>query len=706
MAVKRINPLEQHVEKIVLGVAGASLLGILAWQFVGPRPTVTVEKDAVPMDLAYGRVQQAANKLRADMTSENPPLPAAPKDGGLLAEFKSKYQGPLLPADLRVVRGFGGSGTGPAVVENNGGTSADGPVHVPAVPAPGEVVAHAFMAIVDKGEAEGVPELTKRLPKAEPFDIPAVSIQASLDGTALKGAFEVDPDGQGPIRAVPRNWWETSTAVLRVEVTREEQQPDGSWSGSTVLPTLPGRYDLSDRLKAGIRPGEQALQTVTDAITHEEQILRPDWYARPTLGGLEIGEEWRQPVLAAAGGDEGSRTVAMIRAELADKERGLRNQEESLRQAQNPARSTGQGATGTGGGGRTGRTPPVGQGGKTTNTVDQGRVKQLESLIAKQKDRIKELQDELAKKGVTSKPTAAAAPTGDRLASELFSSSNVQVWAHDIDVKRGKTYRYKARLVVTNPLFARGGLPESQQELTRQFTLAGAESAWSAPVTVDEEMPFFITSVQDRDQSQGAGIGRGARAVAEMFVFNWGYWRKASVPVEPGDTLVGNATVPDMEKLAAELAKLAAGPGHEQPGGPGAGRGAQPAGPSGQGGKDEGKDKKGEKKPPSLAELSKKVVVSRDVLMLDAAQALEGSSARGMQAYLRDTTGRLIVRSPEAERSRAEYRRLAASAKAGEDLFSAKFEPAKPDAAIKRPREDTPPPPPPPGRGGGSTGGG
>ncbi|WP_437204275.1 hypothetical protein [Planctomicrobium sp. SH664] len=84
----------------------------------------------------------------------------------------------------------------------------------------------------------------------------------------------------------------------------------------------------------------------------------------------------------------------------------------------------------------------------------------------------------------------------------------------DFSVEPGKTYRYRVRLVLANPNFNRrpadaGGLAHVVEGETR-------ETPWSKetePVRIEEDVRYFLTSVEDR-------VGR-VLPIARMDVFEW-----------------------------------------------------------------------------------------------------------------------------------------------------------------------------------------
>lgn len=83
----------------------------------------------------------------------------------------------------------------------------------------------------------------------------------------------------------------------------------------------------------------------------------------------------------------------------------------------------------------------------------------------------------------------------------------------------------------------------------------GNWSTWTGDVPVDAQENFFITSA-----SPTTALG-GPRATVEMYKFYYGYPRRASVNLQPGDVLAGTARLPegllvfDIKKLADERAK-------------------------------------------------------------------------------------------------------------------------------------------------------
>ncbi|MFN9970643.1 MAG: hypothetical protein ACK58T_12155, partial [Phycisphaerae bacterium] len=64
MKLKGINPIEQHLEKAVVGVTGLVFLGVIAQQFLTQPNQVTVGNATLPPERAFEPVKQAADTLK------------------------------------------------------------------------------------------------------------------------------------------------------------------------------------------------------------------------------------------------------------------------------------------------------------------------------------------------------------------------------------------------------------------------------------------------------------------------------------------------------------------------------------------------------------------------------------------------------------------------------------------------------------------
>jgi hypothetical protein len=134
-----------------------------------------------------------------------------------------------------------------------------------------------------------------------------------------------------------------------------------------------------------------------------------------------------------------------------------------------------------------------------------------------------------AQPGQPPPPPGAPASASATLPAGSFDPSqqpDIKMWAHDATVQAGKTYRYKLRYIISNPV-ARSVNLCANPTMAKQFYIVSADSAWTDPISVEADTNFFAV-----EQKHGIHFD----------VFKWknGNWQMQSVTVNPGD-MVGTA---------------------------------------------------------------------------------------------------------------------------------------------------------------------
>lgn len=749
MKLKGISVFEQHIEKVFVGIIFIALLVILAWQFLAGQSTIKVgNRDGVPLGEAWGAVAEEARRVQARLESTEPPKDVdASAAVEPIVKFNETFRGPVSPAKALAVA------IGEAA--NVGNVGADAPSSIAplaelVIPGPSTPIGTSQLTLISPVEAQN-PDVAKVLPAAMPYDKAGVTIEATVDGTSILEALTADPDGPaGPTRAMPRHWWDGSIQILDVVMEREELTPTGEWTGLTTIAPLPGRFSLREDLKQPFEGAAQLKERARLATDYAESIRRPQYYASA------IGERWMTPTerrdadekLAAQAGtaDEATR----IRRQIADLQGRLKRVEQDLANlgagGQRPpppspppggggggAGGKGAGGGGGGGGGGGDRNPP-----RDTRDNTEARRKQLENRVAELQREMARLVERLRGMGedvsMYGPLDAGAAPQEDPAAANkpeaaLLENPSVRIWSHDVFVERGKTYRYRLRIVLNNPMFGQGNvMVEEQKPWSLLPVVESAPSEWSEPVRVDDESYFFITSA-----NPVTPLNRTPGARAEMFIFKWGRWRKGDVQLEPGDRLRADVKYPDISALIAALPidpaqqpgqpNLPPPPPLAQPG-PGGRLPGQPPAPSPppNPSRDDRRDPGGrlpgpggvprpdqpapdQPKPAQLPMLTERIAVDAIFLSVASAQAVEaaGTTRSGMVAYLRDQRGEVVPRYPDLEKGSMTLARLAHSVSQANSDFQAE-QPDKPVDVPRPPGRDREPPPPPGGSGGGGGG--
>jgi len=506
MKLKGINPLEQHVEKIVLVAATAVFLGVLAFQFlVQPNQVEVVAGQRVPPQRAFDPVEDLAEEVDAGVNAVGVELtPPEPID--LPSRFAQRLEtsavDQLSIRPLGIAHTFEGSKVGPAIAIGGRLQIADAKP-----PAPLDPILNVHRATFDPYFVARNEEFGPLMPDTQPFDKATVTVQASFSGEDFARRLSADPDGEeGPIRPVPAQWWRGNIAVVRVELERQQRTVDGSWTPAQAVPLPPDTPDVVDDMLASARSLLDISNAVDEARALGPQIQRPGFYP------IIAGDEWVTPVEAA---EAEERLEAEVEANRAwddyTKAVAQRDQlEENLETAEAEA--------------------------------DRRR---LERRLERAVEGVEEAEQKLASFGIDPEvgPELAATHDPDRFEpdTDLMSDPDRQVWAHDLTAAPGETYRYRIRLHVNNPAFSRGeALVEEQAELAKAPTLAGEWSEWSAPVEVEGDTQFFLTAA-----NPGRGVTRQAGATVEVFQFYYGYWRRGTSRLDPGDVVQAKLNLPD-----------------------------------------------------------------------------------------------------------------------------------------------------------------
>ena len=280
--------------------------------------------------------------------------------------------------------------------------------------------------------------------------------------------------------------------------------------------------------------------------TMQTKILQPAFFK------LERGNPSDTTKPVAAAGE--SKEITDKRAALDKKQKELADKEEALAKAggeyydkdkpddtsKKKGKKGDKGDSGTvgGGGGPGGGGGGSGIGGRPPGDGESDpnspkaivKRKRLTGERDKLKDEAARITKELAAltgtKVATDKPAEAAAASGVNV------DDTMQVWAHDISVQPGATYRYRCSVAVLNPFLGRKRqLVEAQQPLDAQFQILTAPSAWTE-VAVNAPYAFYAVDAYPPD-----GIGSLGSAQLEVFRLIDGVWRSHKFAIEPGDAI-------------------------------------------------------------------------------------------------------------------------------------------------------------------------
>lgn len=556
----RMNPFEQHVEKIVLGAAVLGVIGVGVWEFGFNESTVALGGRQVPISTVDGELDKEAQRLQTKLRDD--------ADAGVTFPELKESTSSLFQNRLADGSGAGAkvSANGPsfASVLVKDGLSKDVAYHEPKFAAPTSLLVQSTSdAVTDEAKSAFKEYLDPILPDGA-TDITWVTPSALIDLSAMR--TELESSGTGDVKAIPTRWWENTLLIADVVFERQERREDGSWGSATVVDPVGTQLaaELSFRKDLAASPVPPELRgTVVETLKQQADqlaVLRPEFY--PTKRGLWLEPSDAAPAAPVGLSDEELRKLRELnkaqdalkklekqRATLerdlkelggrldapADDDKKKDKDDKSAGDGAGGGGGFGFGGGGAGGGGMKGRRDP--NAGKDAEK-DKKRIQKTKLLDQVVKD-IEAKKKQLVALGGTAAQVEQAAKQVD-----LAKDTAVRVWTHDVNVKAGETYRYRCSVKLLNPFLGKESvLTAAQQPLAKASSIASATSAWSDPYTIPSELAIFVTQASLR--------GRG-EATVEVYRLHDGQRQVESFNVSPGDR-IGEAASSKSESAGVDF---------------------------------------------------------------------------------------------------------------------------------------------------------
>ncbi|MEM1108496.1 MAG: hypothetical protein AAGH99_07375 [Planctomycetota bacterium] len=577
---KDLGFFQQHIEKIVLGIGGVVLIGVGATQFLLGQPNaIEVNNKVVSPDEIKDNVTRPAQTL-AGRLDQPSPLPEI-----VIPKYSQSFI-KLFDLDVATNQQLAAIDNTGLADEFNVIVSPDYPTKfLPTPPLPIDVLAkkgHGVLADDGSDLYLDFLEFVSSQPD-RPVDFPYVSVSAEFSFEDLVARYE-STDIPGDQR-IDEGLWRERLAITSVQLYREELDPvTGEWGAGKLIDPMPGQFALVPTFNESL-PFERA-QALEQKIQSSQAAIR-----RPEFPSIHNGP-WTPPnaddrVLNSEEikkRDELEQQIRKLERQLA-RLRGVDNDRSrsSSRNRSRERRATPDfqdfGGDPFGGGlERSGRSD---RSRDRDRANDERRAEREAARITETQQQLAEAKTELNKLlGIDddaspntsgsqlSDPSLSGIPAdffGDPFgASGGFDPSftdpnfgggfspatsrsrgsaaadtpeSVKVWAHDLSVEPGKTYRYKVLVSVMNPLYNFTRLNETQLEENRnrislgpsQEEIDAAEWSASATVEIDPVYYFFVDSA-NKDQK---------RANIEVWTVYDGLWRRSEFTEYPGNEVGG-----------------------------------------------------------------------------------------------------------------------------------------------------------------------
>jgi len=587
MAKKTFSPVEQHVEKAVLGVAALILVAVAALFLVSTPNTVVVGgQDRGPGEVGEALKAEADN-LRRRLQTAQADVEAVPDFRGDL--LTARERGPLgmvagIAPQLRLVTGFGAAVPDMADIEDQGGKIALADVLACSPPAAragkllGVPVKPAILTLEadarsgfqgqDDALAERERQLRMELGQIIAEDMYWVCVATKFDLAAQREAMKQRGYDSG----------RTDIMVTHFQLQRQQLQPDGMWSDwqdvetyqSVVLPQAPDvAIGTDDKLPSHqwelVRAYKDVIQEYQPTILHpqfEVEFHAGEQPEPPQLPGLkERLAELGTSAMPGAGGYSrrtlGSGYGSKLGLSRSSRSSGYDVDADKMKGAAG-ARDVGR-PGGFDRGPTAGPARPVSGGApqdlvesrkqfkdaeeafekgdldEATRLAQQVRGKlpeplerQLDQLVIKIDEAVVERDRKRVTQELDRVRERQQALQEGRLTEWLEQQRRKEdfLWAYDLSITPGRTYRYRSRVNLYN-WYVGVVSRVVERDDAEKIQLVGAWSDPSEPIDIEDDTYFYLAS------------GDSANNEARVDVYKWflAQWHKQQFPVGVGEPI-------------------------------------------------------------------------------------------------------------------------------------------------------------------------
>jgi len=374
----------------------------------------------------------------------------------------------------------------------------------------------------------------------EPNDIDFVSVEAKFDVAGLYKSFHESFAGED----VQQDWRDRRLATpifAAVQLQRQQLLTDGSRTDwQIVLRTKIDHhkrlFEIVEKVEELPRGGMKVRLLQFDNAEIQTELLQPEAYRIASAK-----EDWLPPSLhkkfvKAQRDIDAQKRRERREAKAAEKEQRKREREKQISQR----RTKGKTPSGGIGGGVSGMgiamgTPGTGRSGRSSGMPE--RRKQLRKKRGKKerpersrdsaKITVDDIYEEFEKVRITEE-------------SDLAKMREPLVfWAHDDTAEPGKSYRYKIRLGVFNPIAGTDQFSEQYKSLKNDVILWSGFSDVTKPVDIPARLYFFPYGVQQAAKAVTVTVCR----------YTLGYWYSKDFTARQGEVI---GKVVESEPVEAE----------------------------------------------------------------------------------------------------------------------------------------------------------
>lgn len=511
MKNKGTSTWEQYIEYAVLLVAIA-IMGWFAWGAFGTTLQVREGKRVLSASTVDEELLEAAKQLESKLRDDAPSPIEITAPAPMGSSFANQLTSTVSPNSRVVFPTLDMMGD----IDSGHGVQSELRMYVvPELSAPSEIRTRQWYGTISDAEISEIKDLGDAI-SGPPHDTTWVQVAAKFDIDAVVASYAAATDD---LDAIPSQWYENGADVFDIQLERQVLN-DGLWSSGEIVSVLPGHLSYREKLADD---DVDALER--DAIVRnlrngkQSTIVTPDFYrlkgAKPA--GLKTPEQW-----TGEEDVEDTSELGTLNTKLGKLQRKIDRQAKKIVKTQERIEEEKKGGGGAplgGGGGRGG---------------GSGKLQSLQEQLIRESDdyaelleKKKEIEDEIALLSGASSENAETIMTG-----------NVWVWAHDMSVEPGKTYRYRMTLQLANPFFGhKPSLYEEQKVFAQNVTIPTATSPWTSTIEVQQSQQWFVVDSEMSDEGRSPSPADRGSVVVESFEFSDGAWVSKNSRVYVGQPL-------------------------------------------------------------------------------------------------------------------------------------------------------------------------
>ena len=556
--------LEQHIEKIVLGLAGLVCLFLLVFRFfISPN---YVGYDG--QNFSAGEIDAYISK-QAEVLKDKLSGPAVQPESNLsrarefsallkssIGDIDVSVSPPVPPFILRDVR-----------LDNRA-------YHIPYVGEVNDVKIQYIGAVAYVPVGEINEQVSYESVEKEPNDLDFVTVEAKIDAAELYRKFyecftglSVREEWRDPCLAQP--------VFAAVQLHRQELLDDGSWSDWQVVPRT--KIDANRRLFEVIEDVEELPPggIKVRMLQFNRQLLKIDLLQPEAYRFASANEQWFPPSVHSKFLEQRRTEELQEKRETMEQAKEERDRELEEKQQDRRSRRTDTGRTGDTAGGYGNYGDSEGLYGRSRTTrdtsstrgvgpsrsgssdirsdrrTDRGRLDDRRTRARDDRDSDR-LRDETVRETSNKSSIDDVDQAFDNIritpVTELSKMDEPLVfWAHDDTVEPKKSYRYKIRLGVFNPVAGTNQFVEQDKVLKNNVILWSGFSWVTEPVDIPARQYFFASDIQEAAKT----------VTVDVCKYVLGYWYSERFAVKQGE-IIGR--VKEVQLKPEEQEKLVTAP--------------------------------------------------------------------------------------------------------------------------------------------------